>query len=94
MALTVTLCDRSRTEACNEIIVLLFCRAGEFRASMATVSLSTLVDVSITFARTASMIGIRIVSHVERLLNSLSVGGAKTSEFRSWEAATRLTEYG
>ena len=69
VALTVTLWDRSRTEACSEIMASLFWGAGELRALMATVSLSTLVDVSITFARTAPTIGIRIVSQVERLLN-------------------------
>ena len=61
--------------------------AGEIRASTATLRLSTMVAVSIKFARTAPMIGRRIVSQVERLLNSWSVGGEKISKFKSCEAA-------
>ena len=64
-----------------------FWGAGGFRDSTATASLSILVDVSIMFARTALTIGISIVSQVERPLTSLSVGGGKTSEFRSKETA-------
>ena len=70
MALAVTLCDRSWTVACSKVIALIFWGAGEFRASTALVNLSSLVYVSITFASTAPMIRMRIVSQVERLVNS------------------------
>ena len=47
VALAVILCDRSRTEACSEVMPSTFLGAGEFGTSTVEVNLPTVVDVSI-----------------------------------------------